>query len=288
MNDSVTKAAERLFIGQSAASSALGRLREYFGDDLLVMVGRRMDLTPLAKSLVEPVRATLLQVRSTIAKRPAFDPQTESRRFVICASDYVTTILLSKVVAKIASEAPGVMLAVRSPPKNLAEALERGNIDLVILPAQYIAPLKLPTAKLFSDTHTCMVWSQHASLGHSMTLKKYMEYGHVAVHFGGDRGLDFEDWFVPTAARHRRVESSVDNFATLPSLVIGTQRIATLHHKIAQHFALYMPLRLIPAPFKMPPVVETMAWPRRLEKDDAHAWLRHCMISCAREVDASK
>jgi DNA-binding transcriptional LysR family regulator len=39
----VSRAAERMHITQSAMSNALARLRDYFADDLLVQVGRRMN-----------------------------------------------------------------------------------------------------------------------------------------------------------------------------------------------------------------------------------------------------
>ncbi len=81
----VTRASKRLHIGQSAASAALARLREYFGDELMVPVGRGLMPTPLAQSLAEPVRDTLLRARATIARKPAFDPASAERRFMVCA-----------------------------------------------------------------------------------------------------------------------------------------------------------------------------------------------------------
>jgi DNA-binding transcriptional LysR family regulator len=101
------------------------------------------------------------------------------------------------------------------------------------------------------------------------------------VRFGEAQQIDFDDWFVPASARHRRVESSVDNFAALPSLLIGTQRVATLHSRMAQHFARYLPLRVVRTPFKLPPVVETMTWPPHLEHDPAHIWLRRAVEESA-------
>ncbi|MFM1886579.1 MAG: hypothetical protein RL026_1736, partial [Pseudomonadota bacterium] len=71
---SVSLAAERVCLSQSATSSALGRLRDYFGDDLLVLKGRNMVLTARAENLVGPVRAVLEQIRSTIAVSPPFNP----------------------------------------------------------------------------------------------------------------------------------------------------------------------------------------------------------------------
>ena len=48
---SVSEAAMQMNMTQSAMSNALLRLREYFGDDLLVKIGRRMELTPRAEYL---------------------------------------------------------------------------------------------------------------------------------------------------------------------------------------------------------------------------------------------
>jgi DNA-binding transcriptional LysR family regulator len=63
-------------------SGGLQRLREYFNDQLLTRMGRDMVLTPFAESLVTPVRETLLQIQSTLATRPVFDPRA-SRRLII-------------------------------------------------------------------------------------------------------------------------------------------------------------------------------------------------------------
>src|ERR1700756_4451182 len=85
---SVPRAGEVVHVTQSAMSGVLSRLREYFGDPLIVQVGRKMELTPLAESLVEPVTDVLLRIDATIATRPAFNPSTTGRRFSIVASDY--------------------------------------------------------------------------------------------------------------------------------------------------------------------------------------------------------
>ena len=103
---SVSLAAERICLSQSATSSALGRLREYFADDLLVVKGRQMVLTARAESLVEPVRAVLEQIRTTISVSPPFDPATSDRAMTIMASDYVTEVLLATALREIADVAP--------------------------------------------------------------------------------------------------------------------------------------------------------------------------------------
>src|SRR5260370_36720191 len=66
----VPRAGESVPVTQSAMSGILARLREYFGDPLIVQVGRRMELTSLPETLVEPVNDVLLRIDATIATRP--------------------------------------------------------------------------------------------------------------------------------------------------------------------------------------------------------------------------
>lgn len=282
----VTKASQRLHMGQSGTSAALSRLRDYFGDDLLVQVGRQFTLTPLAQSLVEPVRETLLQARSAIARRPGFDPALSERRFLVCASDYVITVLLSRVVQRIAQAAPRLALDIRSPPRDVEEAFDRGTIDLLVMPQQYTEQLNHPQTTLFEDTHACMVWNGHPSIGDVLTFDEYLQMGHVAVRFGDERSVSFEEWFLPRFGQQRRVECSVDNFSTLPLLILGTSRVVTLHRRLGEHFAQTLPLRLLDPPFDMPPVVERLVWPKHLENDPAHRWLREQILAVVAEGSA--
>ena len=284
----VTKASERLHIGQSAASGALARLREYFGDELLVPVGRKLMLTPLAESLVEPVRDTLLRARATLALKPGFDPSVAERRFSVCASDYVTTVVLAEAVRRIALQAPGVALDIRSPPKDVLESFERGSVDLLVMPEQYAARVQHPQMRLFEDTQVCLVWAGNTQVGGTLSFDQYMAMGHVAVRFGDERSITFEEWFLPRHGKQRKVESSVDNFSTVPLLVVGTNRIATVHRRLAEHFAKHLPLRVIEAPFDMPALVEVMVWPRYLDRDPAHVWVRGVVEGCAGELAAGR
>lgn len=282
----VTRAAARLHLGQSAASAALGRLREYFGDELLVPVGRKLVLTPLAQTLLQPVRDTLQQARATLAHRTSFDPAQAHCRFCIGASDYVTTVLLAGLMQRLAVEAPGVVLDIRRPPPSVEEAMDRATMDLLIMPQQYARPLPHPQQALFEDEQACLLWSGHALATGPLGFDDYMAQGHVAVRFGDARSIVFEDWFLPRYGQQRRIEATVDNFSTLGYLVVGTQRIATLHWRLATHFAQHLPLAVRKVPFDMPRLMETMVWPRHLDQDPAHAWLRLRLAETAAALPA--
>lgn len=60
----VGRAARKIGLSQPAASHALNRLRELFGDPLLVRVGSRMQWTPRAASLRESLPAALRRVQA--------------------------------------------------------------------------------------------------------------------------------------------------------------------------------------------------------------------------------
>lgn len=277
---SVTRASERLHIGASATSSALGRLREYFGDELLMQVGRRMELTPLGRSLAQPVREILLTVQSTVVARLEFDPAQARRNFVIRASDYLTTVLLIDVVQRLQREAPGITLHIANMADDVPDRLDRGEVDFVIYPSVSVNP-EHPSQVLFEETYSCAVWSGNTLVGETLSLEQYQQMGHVAATFGDSRSVSFESLIMANLGVSRSIEVTTTNFNTLPQLVIGTTRIATVHTRLAQIYAHYLPLRLLPLPMDFPPLVEVMQWHAINNSDPAHVWMRRVLLEQA-------
>jgi LysR family nod box-dependent transcriptional activator len=114
--------------------------------------------------------------------------------------------------------------------------------------------------------------------------KKYLEMGHVVVHYGDQRSVAFEEWFLPRFGRQRRVEVLVDSFSMVSQVLLGTDRIATLHRRQADYFARHLPVRLIDMPFDLPQLVQLMAWPSHLDADPAHAWLRSLVTAVVADL----
>ena len=72
---SVTKAAQRLKLGQPAMSHALASLRLLLDDEFLVRVGTVMEPTAKAIALAPRLRELLLQIQSTLTADAPFDPK---------------------------------------------------------------------------------------------------------------------------------------------------------------------------------------------------------------------
>lgn len=278
---SVTRAGERLHIGASAISSALGRLRDHFDDELLVQVGRRMELTPLAQSLRAPIRDIILRSRATLAAKAAFDPTRELRRFVFNASDYATTVLLTPLAQRLESEAPGISIDVVGLGDSNLQRLERGDVDIAIYPARNASDAH-PQEDLLNESYTCVVWSGYAR--ERISFDDYIAARHVATQFGDQRVPTFESWFLSTHGMPRNVVVTASTFNALPFLVVGTQRIATMHSRLARMYARMLPVRLLPTPFETPPLNLVMQWNRHNDQDAAHAWMRQQLKSIAVET----
>jgi DNA-binding transcriptional LysR family regulator len=269
----ITRAAERLHMTQSATSGVLGRLRTYFEDELLVQVGRKMLPTPYALDLAAPVREVLLTIQSSITAKPVFDPASSKRHFRLVTSDYLISVLFARVIQRIHEIAPGITFEILGPSDNSGELLARGEVDLMIVPERYILEGQ-PSQLLFEESHVCVVWDKNLMVGESLTLEQYMDMGHVSVGFGRTRHMSIEDWFMNQYGFNRRLEVITNDFNTLPQLIVGTQRIATMHLRLALRYAKHLPLRILPPPVKIPPMREFMLWHRTMDREPMHQWLR--------------
>jgi DNA-binding transcriptional LysR family regulator len=280
----ITRAAERLHMTQSATSGVLGRLRTYFEDELLVQVGRKMQPTPYALELAKPVREVLLTIQSSITAKPVFDPAASKRHFRLVTSDYLISVLFAQVIQKIHQEAPNITFEMLGPGDNSGELLVRGEVDLMIVPERYIIEGH-PSRLLFEEEHVCAVWQGNTQVGDSLTLEQYMEMGHVSVGFGRSRHMSIEEWFMNQYGFNRRLEVITNDFNTLPQLVVGTQRIATMHQRLARLYADYLPLRILPPPVKIPVMREFMLWHRSVDGDPMHRWLRERITEFIQHLD---
>lgn len=152
----ITRAAERLHLSQSAMSNALGRLREYFEDELLVQVGRKMELTPRAETLQHAVRDVLLRIDTSIAAMPQFDCRHSDREFKLFVSDYTMEVLMPHALALTARQRSTARFRLLPQVASPARSLELGEADLLVIPSDYCSP-DHPTEAVFTETMSA--WS---------------------------------------------------------------------------------------------------------------------------------
>jgi DNA-binding transcriptional LysR family regulator len=270
---SITRAARRMCLSQSAASGILARLREYFGDELLVQSGRQMAPTPLALSLMEPVRAILLKIQQTVETAVEFRPEATRRHFRVVASDFVSSVVMTHLAAQMTQVAPFVTMEILQPSERSMAQMERGEIDILLMPERYLSRSH-PSEVLFSDCFSCIVWNGNTEVGPSLSQDDYLRLGHVATSFGSHQQFAFDEVYFKSIGLNRRIEVVCATFNLLPQFVIGTQRVATLQHQLALQLARYYPVRVLEPPLAMPRIVECMQWHTSSQIDPAQVWLR--------------
>lgn len=282
---SVTRAGERLHLSQPATSIILARLRKYFGNELLVPAGRKMVLTPLAESLVGPVRSCLLQIQHTIASKAEFNPSASNRKFCLALSDYVTAVLMPQVMHEVSRQAPGIRFELVRLDESIHQKLEKGDIDFLIRPSVH-ALATHPKEPLFEDTHTCVAWRKNSSIGNTISRNQFLKTGQIAVHFGHDPAI-FEEWFAAHFGEVRKVEVITQDFEVACRLVVGTDRLATVMSRMAQLCAKHLPLKLIRPPFAIPTVIHCLQWHQYQDQDPGHIWLRGILKQTANRLRAT-
>lgn len=282
---SVTRAAERVFLGQSAMSSALGRLREHFQDQLLVQVGRSMVLTPLAEGLAKPVRNILLQAHAVSAARPGFEPASSEQQLNMVLSDYVASVFLPALVHRIAAEAPKMRFDFRTLGLRYQDEFEAGEVDMLLVPRILLASGH-PSEDLFEDSFSCVVWSGNKRIGSTLSEPAYLAAGHVGIEWGAGRMRSIDEDALRLADRLRRIEIIVPFFSLAAPLVVGTQRIATVQTRLAHLMARSWPIRVLPCPIELPHIVESIQWHKYADLDPAVAWFRGVLRSVAGEMPA--
>lgn len=124
---SVTKAAERLFMSQSAFSHALNRVREQLDDPLFIRTSQGMEPTPRARQLIPVIRESLGRLERGMSGSRLFDPATSARTFYLGAVDYFEFLGLPRLVSRFKREAPNIRLSVDI----LAEKIQHEGVESV-------------------------------------------------------------------------------------------------------------------------------------------------------------
>lgn len=271
---SVARAAERLHLSPSAMSRALARLRDRFGDPLLVRAGRGLVPTPRAQALRPEVRRVLDAAEALFQIGQDFDPARLERRFTLRVSDGFLETFGPALIETLARQAPGVRLRFVAKQDKDSAPLRDGSIDLetgVIGPA--MGP-EVRAQALFRDRFVGVVAPTHPLASGPVTAERYAGGRHVAVarraveHWPADAAL-------AALGLTRQVSTIVGGFAAALFLVRAGELIATVPERHTE--GLRAGLIAFPLPFVLPEITVSLFWHPRFDADPAHRWLRETL-----------
>jgi DNA-binding transcriptional LysR family regulator len=280
---SVSQTAKDLSLTQPAVSNSLARLRVHFEDELFVQVGRRLEPTPFAKTLTEPVRDALEEIERIIITRSDFEPSVAERDFTVVCSDYVYCAFLTQAIRKLATLAPNINLLVMLNSELTSNLLNEGLADFLITPSNLTFPLH-PQAPLFQDDFSCIVWEANTEIGDDLSKEAYLAARHVSVTLGPRNPKHIEQKSLDILGIDRRIVIYAPTFNAVADTVVGTPYIATMHSRTARLLAQRLPLRVLKAPVPIASFTECLQWHKNKDNDAGTLWLKDFLIACAREV----
>ena len=269
---SVSGAAARMNMTQSAMSNALVRLREYFEDDLLVKIGRRLELTPRAAALKDAVRDVLVRVEWTIATTADFNPAESDRQFNMLVSDYTLATLVPKVLGLCRKETSTVRFNFLEQVDGPERLLERGDVDLLIIPKEFCSRHH-PFEIILEEEFCAIVWSGGSLAREKLTRRAFAEASHVVTQPAGG-APSLESVFFKQHDLVRRADVTTYSFNAMPLLVVGTDRVATIQRRLADQAARSLPVKIIELPYRLPKMQQSVQWHKYRSQDAGLIWLR--------------
>jgi len=267
----VTRAAERLNLAQPSVSVHLAKLREIFGDPLLLPGPRGMKPTARAEALREPLRQALAALERTIAPAAPFDPAKADHSWRLAATDYGESTIVLPALQGLRTVAPGTRLAVlEMNPTRIAKQAEQGEIDLAFHTREG-SPEGLRRRTLFTERYVLAGRAGNPRLKQRLTLAQFCQLDHVVVSPDGGGFSGVTDKALAALGLERRVVLSVPHFLFLRSVLNSTDLVAMLPSRLVGNSG---DLKTVKPPLEVPGYEMAMLWHERAHRDPAHQWLR--------------
>jgi len=277
---SVTQAAGKLHMSQSAVSDALARLRIQFRDELLVRSGREMTLTPLAQDLLGPLGEALARLE-TLVETPEFTPSALDREFVVATADPVTMTIGAPICRRLQQEAPGASVRFVDLQLRDYDRLRGLELDLVIVPRGFIRKEKLIESPIYDEAFVCIARRGHPAIRGSIDRALYAKLPHVSYR-ADESAMSMEARLL---GLEQKDVIKVPSFSLLPLIVEQTDAIALVQQRVASRFARTADIVVFDPPMRIAPLKVCMYWSPAHEKDRAHEWFRRTLKAIADELD---
>jgi len=276
----VTRAAKRSFLSQSAMSRALDRLRDMFGDPLLVRNGRVYERTVRGERVLRDLESLMPRLEDMV-RGEKFDPAQSQEVFRVAMSDHASMIVLPSLLASLRKAATHIKLEVSASGAETYEDVAAGRINTFLCAEE--APPSLESEMLFTLDFVCLVGTALRVRARRLTLKQYLEFQHVLVEIrDGQQAL--VDRALSQLGSKRHVALTLPFYVPAIFAIAQTDLILTVPRRLAKLTAVMAGVRIVEAPREIKSFPYFMAWHPRLTNEPAHKWFREQLRLAVRTV----
>lgn len=281
LEGSVTRASQKLSLTQPAISHALGRLRLLFDDPLFVRQGHAMVSTPLARSIIEPVRRSLRGFEVTLNGLDRFDPVTTQKEFTLALRDVLESTLLPPLMVRINQRAPqATVAAIQVDRRELESELAAGTLDCAI---DVLLPLSADIlhTRIVVDKTVVVARKGHPQVNGALDLETYLKQDHILAS-SRRKGPGLEDFELSRIGLQRRIRLRCQHYFAACRVVSQTDLILTMPERYARVVNLHFDNQLLPLPLETPSWDVYLYWHANVNDDPANHWLREQLLESFR------
>jgi len=295
---SVTRAAHRLHVSQSAVSKSLNRLRETLDDPLFQRTAHGLKPTVHADALRKKL-PLVLQNLYQLTQPPTFHPADSNRHFSFSMVESAYETLIPYFIGPLLQQAPLIKLDSYVWTEKSMQDLQQGQIDFGIAgrdvqPHTNVnieqVPEGIECQTLFSDQQVCLVRKDHPILqiiaAGGWDQDHYLNMSHVQVRCEGNEWWAL-DYHLADLGLHRHLSTTVPDFYGAVSVCANTDLILTLPSSFAYQAQKLYSLVAIPLPFKFMPMAYVFLWHQRNNQEPGHQWFRNIIFSSVEKAIAN-
>lgn len=271
----VSRAAQKVFLSQSAMSHALNRLRDQLDDPLLVRTEKGLQPTQKALTMLPQVRSALELIERTIQPEQDFNPATSDRTFHIACTDYFEVVTLPKLVQYFQTVAPHIKIEVQMILEDASKhQLEQRKADIVVgLDAKQKLPSHLISEQWLTEEVVCLS-REHSAYKNSLTLQQYEKASHVVFSdVSSDTTSRIDDWLEKNGTSRQHIARTM-NYTAAARIVTKTDAIMSLPHHMALMFTEMLPVKVLQPPKNIPNIEMIMVTHPLFDNDPAIVWLK--------------
>jgi DNA-binding transcriptional LysR family regulator len=270
---SITRASLKMNLTQPAISHALNRLRQLFDDPLFERQGHVMVPTPLARSIIDPVRLSLRGFEVTLNGAERFDAASSERGFSLGVRDVLEASVLPPLMARMAQDAPSATLSTLQVGRREMESeLAAGTLDAAI---DILLPLSndIHRTLLAGDKTVVLVRRGHPVVKGTLDLDTYLRQEHIQTS-SRRRGPGLEDFELSRLGLQRRIRLRCQHYFAACRVVSQTDLVLTMPERLARIVNQQFGNQILPFPLQMPSLDIYLYWRANVDNDPASIWLR--------------
>lgn len=245
---SMTRAAQKLHLTQSAASHSLSKLRTHFNDELFVRTSYGMHPTPFLQTKIPQLTQGFLTIERSLQTEKRFDPSTDSRTFHIGACDYFEVHAMPALAKRFVDIAPNINISIDLNSEHVKmDRIEGGRLDLYIgIDELQQVPLRCKSYPWIKDKYVALV-PQSSLLNSRLSMKELASQLQVHLPIISS-GSDVIDNWLQDHNLHRPIQMIAQSYTAGGMICAQSGLLFCVPYRIAKVLVTMQPLKILELP----------------------------------------